>query len=95
MFINHKGARGLQARFDGGLHQLIEDDGTLRYTSPLIDLHMDPKTLNVVTSAILDCLPDDRLVDSDHLGAMITLYRSFAESMPEFPLTEVDRSQML
>ena len=67
---------------------------TWRYTSPLIDLHMDPKTLTVFTSAILEGLPDDRLVDSDHLGTMITLLRSFAESMPEFPFTEVDRQQM-
>jgi putative selenate reductase len=94
MFITHKGARGLQARFNGALHQLIEYNATWRYTSPLIDLHMDPKTLTVFTSAILEGLPDDRLVDSDHLGTMITLYRSFAESMPEFPFTEVDRQQM-
>ena len=94
MFITHKGARGLQARFNGALHQLIEDNATWRYTSPLIDLHMDPRTLTVVTSAILEGLPDDRLVDSDHLGTMTTLYRSFTESMPEFPFTEVDRQQM-
>jgi hypothetical protein len=32
----------------------------------------------------------ESLVDADKLGAMIVLHRSFAESMPEFPLVEAD-----
>ena len=95
MFISHEGARGLQARFDGALHQLFEDTGALRYTSPIIELGMDPETLSVLESTILGDSTEGRLVDPDHLGAMITLYRSFAESMPEFPLIEFAQRQML
>ena len=94
MFISHEGVRGLHARLEGALHQLIEDNGTLRYISPLIDLRMDPETLTVLASSILTDSPDYRLVDVDHVGAMITLYRSFTESMPEFPFIEVDQRQM-
>ena len=66
----------------------------LRYNSPLIDLHMEQKTLNVLNSAVFGKSPHDQLVNSVHLGAMIILYRSFAESMPEFPLIKVDQLQM-
>ena len=94
MFITHEGARGLQAKFGGALHQLIEDDGNLRFTSPLIDLHMEEKTLTLTSSATLGESRDYHLVESDHLGAMIILYRSFAESMPEFPVVEINRRQV-
>jgi len=90
MFITHEGARGLQARFAGELHQLIEDNGALRYTSPLIELHLEPKTLTVLASSLRGDSPADRLVDPDHLGPMIILHRSFADSMPEFPLVEAN-----
>jgi putative selenate reductase len=94
MFISHEGARGLQARFAGELHQLIEDTGALRYTSPTIELGMDEETLSVLESTIRSHSQVENLVHPDKLGAMIILHRSFAESMPEFPLIEVDRRQM-
>ena len=94
VFISHDGARGLQARFDGALHQLIEDDAGLCYSSPFIELRLDPKTLSVLESTIRRLSPDEKLVHPDRLGAMIILYRSFTESMPEFPLIEVDHRQM-
>jgi putative selenate reductase len=94
MFVTHEGARGLQARFDGALHQLIGESGVLRYTSPLIELQLEAKTLAVLASSIRGEAPEDLLINSDHLGAMITLHRSFAESMPEFPLIEADKRQM-
>jgi len=94
VFIRYAGARGLQARFEGALHQLIEDDGTLRYTSPEVELSMDAETLDVLGSAVRGHPGDVDLVDPDHLGAMIVLFRSFAESMPEFPFREVNQRQM-
>jgi putative selenate reductase len=95
MFISHDGARGLQAKFAGELHQLIEDNGSLRYASSLVELQLEPKTLTVLASSIRGDSTEDRLVDPDHLGAMITLHRSFAVSMPEFPLVKADPEWML
>jgi putative selenate reductase len=94
MFIRHHGARGLRARFEGSLHQLIEDAGVLRYTSHSIELGMDADTLSVAKASIRSHSRGADLVHPDQLGAMIILHRSFAESMPEFPLIEVDRRQM-
>jgi putative selenate reductase len=90
MLVSHDGARGLQARFDGALHQLIEINGDLRYTSPAIELRLDPETLAVLESAVRGQRTGDNLVDPGHLGAMVILHRSFEESMPEFPLVEAD-----
>ena len=95
MLVSRDGDRGLQARFDGALHQLIEFDGELRYTSPAIDLSMDPATLAVLSYTVGSYPGGDELVAPDHLGAMIILHRSFAESMPEFPLVEVEAGWML
>jgi putative selenate reductase len=88
MFLRLNGARGLQARSNGILHQLIEDGGALRYTSPFIDLALDPDTMVILESAIRSDSVDGDLVDSSLLGAMIVLHRSFVESMPEYPLVE-------
>jgi putative selenate reductase len=94
MFINHDGARGLQARFNGELHQIIENDSELRYTSPFIELGLDLDTLSVLETNLRTDQADGELIDPDLLGAMITLHRSFQESMPEFPLIAVDRRQI-
>jgi putative selenate reductase len=95
MFISHEGARGLHARFEGALHQLIEDNGKLRYTSPAVELDMDPETLDVFDSAVRGLPADEELVAPDDLGAMIILFRSFVSSMPEFPLVEADSAWLL
>ena len=72
MFITHEGARGLQATFEGAQHQLIEDNGVLRYTSPAVELSMDAETLEVLDSAMSGHPADAGLVDPlDHLGTMI------------------------
>jgi putative selenate reductase len=90
MFIHSNGARGLQARFGGALHQLLEGSGVLRYSSPEIELAMDPDSLAVLESAVHGPATSSSLVHADELGVMIILHRSFAESMPEFPLVEVE-----
>jgi len=90
MLISRDQARALQSRFDGELHQLIEVNGDLRYTSPSIELWMDSETLAVLDFTIRDDSASTNLVNADHLGAMITLHRAFAESMPEFPLVKAD-----
>jgi putative selenate reductase len=90
MFVHRDGARGLQARFGGALHQLLEGSGVLRYSSPEIELAMDPEDLAVLESVVRASATSESLVDADRLGAMIILHRSFAESMPEFPVPEVD-----
>ena len=95
MLVSYDGARGLQARFDGALHQLTEVNGDLRYNSPAIELRMDPETLAVLESTVRGHSADNNLVNADHLGAMITLHQAFAESMPEYPLVEADPEWIL
>ena len=95
MLISRDGTRGVQARFEGALHRLIEVDGELRYTSPAIDLYMDPVTLAVLSHTVGSAPGGDKLVAPDHLGAMIVLHRSFAEAMPEFPLVEAEAGWLL
>jgi putative selenate reductase len=88
MFIRSNGARGLQARFEGTLHQLTENDGVIRYSSPEICLALDPETLVILESEIRTDPVDGNLIQSSHFGSMIILHRSFSESMPEYPLVE-------
>jgi putative selenate reductase len=95
MFILRDGARGLQARFGGVRHQLLEGKGVLRYSSPAIDLAMDPDDLAVLESIIHGTPGNESLVAAEQLGAMIFLHRSFAESMPEFPLVEMQSDWVL
>jgi putative selenate reductase len=95
MLVSCNGARGLQARFDGALHQLTEVNGDLRYTSPAIELRMDPETFAVLESTVRGDSAENNLVNADHLGAMIILHRAFAESMPEYPLMEADPEWLL
>jgi len=90
MLISSRAARGLQARFDGTLHQLLEVDGELRYTSPAIELRMDPDMLAILSYTVGSEPGNVEIVAPNHLGAMIVLHRSFAESMPEFPLVEAE-----
>ena len=56
---------------------------------------MDAETLEVLDSAMSGHPADAGLVDPDHLGTMIVLHRSFAESMPEFPLVEANPAWLL
>jgi putative selenate reductase len=95
MFLRRDGTRGLQARFGGELHQLFEDSGVLRYNSSAIGVDMDAETLAVLKTAIHGDSGDGALVNPDHLGAMIILHRSFAESMPEYPLIEAHLEWLL
>jgi putative selenate reductase len=95
IYLRRNGTRGLQARFGGELHQLFEDSEVLRYTSPSILIGMDSESLAVLESAILGHSVDDRLVNSHHLGPMIILHRSFADSMPEYPLVEAHPDWLL
>jgi putative selenate reductase len=95
MFLRHEGGRGLQARFGGDLHQLFESDGVMRYTTPSVDLAMDPDGLAVLELKVRDSSKGDPLVDTERLGAMVTLHRSFARSMPEYPLVEAEAGWLL
>jgi putative selenate reductase len=95
MFVRRDAARGLHARYGGALHQLMEDSGVLRYTSPAIDLAMDGATLAVLDSTTRGNLDDGPLVVPEQLGTMIILYRSFADSMPEYPYVEVQSDWQL
>ncbi len=95
MLISSGKARGLQARFDGTLHQLIEVNSNLRYTSPVIDLRMDPDTLAILEHTVMGNPDDGELVIPDHLGAMIVLHRSLTASMPELPPVEADPEWLL
>ncbi len=88
MVFRRNGARGIEARFGGELHRLVEVGDELRYTSPAVELRMDGDSLAVNESVILDDTAHGPLVNPVHLGTMITLHRGFAESMPEFPLVE-------
>jgi putative selenate reductase len=83
-------ARAIQARFGGELHQLTEDGGLLRYVSPAVELCLDSETLVVVESKALGEWHDRDLFDPQQLAAMLVLHRSFAVSMPEFPLVTED-----
>jgi putative selenate reductase len=90
MFLIHDSARGLQARFGGASHELFEIDGGLRYTSPSEYLLLDKETLSVAEGRTRGDPSVDPSASADRLGTMITLLRSFTESMPEFPLIEAD-----
>jgi putative selenate reductase len=95
MFIKSNGVHGIQARFDNSLHQLLETNGELRYTTPTVDIVMDPKTLAIVTSFPTTPDIEGSLVVSDNLGALITLYRAFSDSMAEYPLAEAEADWLL
>ena len=88
MFIRKGPARGLQARFRGETHQLIEDEGVLRFATPFIDLAMDSESMAVLESSLRHGSPHASPVNPEDLASMIILHRSFAESMPEFPRSE-------
>ena len=95
MLLTHQGSPGIQAVFAGAIHELFQGDGDLRYTSPAIEIRLDAETLAVLESTVRDDSAADESVNADHLGAMITLHRAFAESMPEFPLVEADPEWLL
>jgi putative selenate reductase len=95
MLIHHDGFRGLHARFGGVLHQLLEGNAVLRYTSPAIELAMDPENLAVLESSVHGPATNGSLVNAEQLGAMFVLHRSFAESMPEYPLIELQQDWSL
>jgi hypothetical protein len=92
MLVKLDTGRGLRARFGDELHQLTEDGGLLRYTTSAVELCMDAETLAVLESKLRHELWDETLFDPEYLAAMIILHRSFAESMPEFPLVTLDAS---
>jgi putative selenate reductase len=90
MLLKSETARGIQARFGGELHHLLEESGLLRYASPAIELCMDADTLVVLESKACGESQHECLVNADFLAAMLILHRSFAVSMPEFPLIAAD-----
>ena len=90
MFFIHQGDRGIQARFSGELHELILLDGVLNYTSPSVRLVLEAETLAVRDAGPGPDPASREPVVPAQLSAMITLLRSFTESMPEFPLVEAD-----
>jgi len=94
MPIGSNGARGLQARFGGATHQLLESDGKLRYASPAVSLDMDAETLAVIGHAVREAAGGGTF-DPERLGTMIVLHRSLAETMPELPLVEVDPESLM
>ena len=67
----------------------------MRYTTPSVDLAMDPDGLAVLELKVRDSSKGDPLVDTERLGAMVTLHRSFARSMPEYPLVEAEAGWLL
>jgi putative selenate reductase len=92
MLMRLNGARGLQARFGGSLHQLFENNGVIRYATPDLELALDPEDFAVLETKILSDRMHGDLVQPNHLGSMVVLHRSFAESMPEYPLVEMRKS---
>jgi putative selenate reductase len=95
MLLQHQGGRGLQARFGGNLHQLMEIGDILRYSTPAIDLAMDSESFAVLEANLRGSTTGKALVDPDCLGPMITLHRAFAHSMPEYPLVEAEAGWLL
>jgi putative selenate reductase len=88
MFLTHNPYRGIQARSGGILFQLMESDNRLEFSSPSLSLRMDSNTLAVLGLETGRGCPDAPSVPSSLLFIMIVLHRSFAESVPEFPLVE-------
>jgi putative selenate reductase len=95
MFLVDGSSRGLQARFGGACHELFEVDGGLRYLSPTERLLLDSETLVVREIDLRRSNAVDGAATADRLGAMVTLLRSFARSMPEFPLIGADPEWLL
>ncbi len=89
MLLHHNGTRGIQARFGGDLHELFEGN-PLRYASPHLSVELDPNTLQLHATEFLQPEATAGVFDPAHLGAMIILLRSLAESMPELPVVEAD-----
>jgi putative selenate reductase len=88
MLLIHDGGRGIQARSDGVLCQLMETEDRLQFTSPSLSLTMDSRTLAVLGLEARGGSFDAPPVRASQLAAMIVLHRSFAVSAPEFPLVE-------
>ena len=95
MLLTHRGSRGLQARFGSELHELFLDGPVLRYASSAIRLSMDPNTLAVQEAVVGPGPRQEEMVAAAHLAAMVTILRSFIESMPELPPIEADSSWLL
>ena len=90
MLLRHNGARGLQARLSGSFHQLFENQSVVRYSNPHAELALDPESFAVLETKFSTDRVEGNLVQPHHLGSMIILHRSFAESMPEYPLVEAE-----
>ncbi|MFV2072591.1 MAG: FAD-dependent oxidoreductase, partial [Thermoanaerobaculales bacterium] len=95
MFFTHRGNRGVHARFAGELHELIIHDGILHYASPSVRLALAVETLAVREASPGPAPDSGEPVVPARLGAMVTLLRSFTESLPEFPLVEADSEWIL
>jgi len=90
MLLTHQGSPGIQAVFAGAIHQLFQGDGDLRYVSPVAAVVLDPEMLSIREAEPRNAFSGQQLIDAGYLGAMITLLRSFLDSMPEYPLVEAD-----
>jgi putative selenate reductase len=89
MLLLHNGARGIQARFGGSVHELFDGD-PLRYASPHMSIELDPITMKVRRTRLFKPHVTEGTFDPAHLGAMITLLRSLTDSMPELPNVEAE-----
>ena len=95
MFLAHNEGRGIQARSGGVLFQLMESDTRLQFSSPALGLQMDSSNLAVLGLEAGRGSSEAPSVPSSLLFTMIVLHRSFAESVPEFPLVEAHPDHLL
>ncbi len=90
MLVEDRGFRGLDARWDDALHRLLSSKEGLRYVTPSIDVLLDPEELRVLRVHRMESSKEHQAIDTTALGTMVTLLRSFSDSMPEFPLIAVE-----
>ncbi len=94
MLLNIDGSNALQARFDGGTQQLVDGE-RLRYTSEHFQVEIAPESLEVTVVKTTGAVAKSELFEPVQLGAMITLLRSFSQSVPEFPVLDAEDSWLV
>jgi putative selenate reductase len=94
MLLHRDGIRGIQARFNGELHELFDGD-RLRYAAPNLTVELHSETLDVHSAVFSRPEAPNGGFDPAQLGAMITLLRSLTESMPELPVVEADAEWLI
>jgi putative selenate reductase len=86
MFIEKEGVRGIRAKYNGDIHELMYEEDKIAYCAYGICMTFEPERFELVDSSVDVPVPGNRRLDLRPCAEMYFLFKNIPASLPYLPV---------